>query len=57
MRDYNDRVAAIVVRDTAYAAASDAKAGCAAEAWQRHRDRMAAMQRHFGQQNHEPRQS
>jgi hypothetical protein len=43
IRDDPYRVAAIIVRNTARAAASDAKAGMCAEAWQRHRDRMAAM--------------
>jgi hypothetical protein len=37
-------------RDAAYAAASDARAGAYAEAEQRHFDRLAAIQRHFGQQ-------
>jgi hypothetical protein len=38
-------------RDATYsAAASDARAGLVAEAEQRHRDRLAAIQRHFGQQ-------
>jgi len=38
------------VREATYAAASDTRAGMIAEAEQRHRDRLAAIQRHFGQQ-------
>ena len=37
-------------RDAAYAAASDASAKMYAEAEERHADRLAAIQRHFGQQ-------
>jgi hypothetical protein len=37
-------------RDRAYSAASDARAGMYAEAEQRHANRLAAIQRHFGQQ-------
>jgi hypothetical protein len=42
--------AARAARDRAYSAASDARAGMYSEAEQRHGNRMAAIQRHFGQQ-------
>ena len=38
------------VRDATYSISGDARAGMVAEAEQRHRDRLAAIQRHFGQQ-------
>ena len=38
------------VRDATYAAAGDARAAAHAEAEQRHYERLAAIQRHFGQQ-------
>jgi hypothetical protein len=42
--------AAKAAREHAYSAASDARAGMHAEAEQRHTNRLAAVQRHFGQQ-------
>jgi hypothetical protein len=39
----------VAAKNVAYSLASDARAAAYAEADQRHRDRMAAIQRHFGQ--------
>jgi hypothetical protein len=50
LRQARFSVEARAVRDAAYAATADARAAAYAEAEQRHRDRMAAIQRYFGQQ-------
>ena len=47
---WRKRNCAAAEKDAAYAMAADNRAAAYAEAEQRHRDRLAAIQRHFGQQ-------
>ena len=50
LRQARFSVEARAARDATYSAAGDARAAAYAEAEQRHYDRLAAIQRHFGQQ-------